>query len=75
MQSANVVYVVGEGNKVAIRSVTLADRVGQDYIVTEGLKQGERIIVEGIQKARPGAVVNPTDRPATAEVGNAKQGA
>jgi membrane fusion protein (multidrug efflux system) len=56
MQSANVVYVVGENNKVALRTVTLGERVGQDYIVTEGLKAGERVIVEGIQKARPGSV-------------------
>ena len=36
MQSANVVYVVGDNNKVALRSVTLGDRVGSDYIVTDG---------------------------------------
>jgi membrane fusion protein (multidrug efflux system) len=67
MQSANVVYVVGADNKVALRSVTLGERVGQDYIVTEGVKPGERIIVEGIQKVRPGAVVNAADRPVTSE--------
>ena len=67
LQSTNVVYVVGEGNKVAIRTVTLGDRVGQDYIVTEGVKPGEKIIVEGIQKARPGSVVNPTEQAVTAE--------
>jgi membrane fusion protein (multidrug efflux system) len=68
MQSTKVVYVVGEGNKVALRSVTLGDRVGQDYIVTEGVKAGERIIVEGLQKARPGDVVNPSDQPLTSEI-------
>jgi len=75
MQSAQVVYIVGEGNKVALRSVTLGDRVGPDYIVTEGVKAGERIIVEGIQKVRPGAIVNPTDRPVTSEVADARKGA
>ena len=71
MQSANVVYVVGENNKVALRTVTLGDRVGMDeYIVTDGLKVGERVIVEGIQKARPGSTVNATDRPLTSETGN-----
>jgi membrane fusion protein, multidrug efflux system len=72
MQSANVVYVVGDDNKVALRSVTLGDRVGSDYIVTDGVKAGDRIIVEGIQKARPGSVVNPTTQPLTSEK---KQGA
>jgi membrane fusion protein (multidrug efflux system) len=72
MQSANVVYVVGGDNKVALRSVTLGDRVGTDYIVTDGVKAGDRIIVEGIQKARPGTIVNPTTQPLTSE---RKQGA
>ena len=67
IQSTKVVYVVGSDNKVALRSVALGDRVGQDYIVTEGVKAGERIIVEGLQKARPGATVSPTEKPVTAE--------
>jgi membrane fusion protein (multidrug efflux system) len=68
LQSAQVVYVVGSDNKVALRTVVLGDRVGTDYIVTEGVKPGERIIVEGIQKARPGATVTPTTQAASAEV-------
>ena len=75
MQSAKIVYVVGDGNKVALRSVTLGERVGQDYIITEGVKAGERIIVEGIQKARPGDTVNPTDRPISSEKPEAGKGA
>jgi membrane fusion protein (multidrug efflux system) len=67
IQGTKVVYVVGNDNKVALRSVTLGDRVGQDYIITDGVKAGERIIVEGLQKARPGATVNPTDQPVSAE--------
>jgi membrane fusion protein, multidrug efflux system len=67
MQSANVVYVVGDNKKVALRSVTLGERVGTDYIVTDGVKAGERVIVEGLQKARPGSTVNPTDRPLSSE--------
>jgi membrane fusion protein (multidrug efflux system) len=70
MQSAKVIYVVGPDNKVSLRSVVLGQRVGPDYIVTEGLKSGERIIVEGLQKVRPGDTVNPTDQPLTSE--NAK---
>jgi membrane fusion protein (multidrug efflux system) len=75
MQSANVVYVVGGSNKVALRTVILGDRVGQDYIVTDGVKAGERIIIEGIQKARPGSIVNPTEQPVTAEKAEAMKGA
>jgi membrane fusion protein (multidrug efflux system) len=75
MQSANVVYVVGSDNKVALRSVTLAERVDQDYIVTEGVKAGERVIVEGIQKARPGSIVNASEQPVSSESDAAKKGA
>ena len=69
MQSAKVVYVVGADNKVALRSITLGPRVGSDYIVTEGVKGGERIIVEGLQKVRPGDTVNPTGQALTSEKG------
>jgi membrane fusion protein, multidrug efflux system len=72
IQSTKVVYVVGSDNKVALRSVTLGDRVGQDYIITDGVKAGERIIVEGIQKARPGTTVTPTERPISAESASAR---
>jgi membrane fusion protein (multidrug efflux system) len=74
MQSANVVYVVDTNNKVALRSVTLGDRVGQDYIVTEGVKAGERVITEGLQKARPGSTVNPSERSMSSERDAAKKG-
>ncbi len=74
MQSAKVVYVVGSDNKVQLRSVVLGARTGQDYIVTEGLKAGERIVVEGILKVRPGSLVTPAPA-ATRESGEAKKGA
>jgi membrane fusion protein (multidrug efflux system) len=72
IQSTKVVYVVGSDNKVTLRSVTLGDRVGKDYIITDGVKAGERIIIEGIQKARPGSTVNPTEQPASVETASAK---
>ncbi len=75
MQSAKTVYVVDAENKVALRTVTLGDRVGPDYIVTDGLTAGERIIVEGIQKARPGDTVNPVAQPMTAEKTEERKGA
>lgn len=67
MQSAKILYVLGPENRVQLRNVTLGDRVGQNFIVTEGLKAGERVIVEGVAKVRPGATVTPMDRPASAE--------
>jgi len=69
--ATKIVFVVSKENKVELRSVTLGDRVGEDYIVTAGLKPGERIVVEGIQKVRPGVTVTPTARPVTSEKGYA----
>lgn len=63
-QGAKVVLVVEAGDKVALRPVTLDERVGDSYIVTKGVKPGERVIVEGVQKARPGMQVKPEEAPA-----------
>lgn len=59
LQGSYQVAVVGSDNKVAIRPVTVADRVGAMWIITQGLKAGERVIVEGLQKVRAGAEVSP----------------
>jgi membrane fusion protein (multidrug efflux system) len=53
------VFVVGPANKVESRAVTTAERVGDAWIVTQGLKSGDRIIVEGQLRVRPGMAVNP----------------
>ncbi|WP_051946823.1 efflux RND transporter periplasmic adaptor subunit [Verrucomicrobium sp. BvORR106] len=58
-QSVQSVMVVGEGNKVEQRSIEAKDRFEDYFIVTNGLKAGERVVVEGLQKARAGMVVNP----------------
>jgi len=53
------VMVVGAENKAAPTPVKTGNMVGSDFIITEGLKGGEQVIVNGLQKARPGSVVNP----------------
>src|SRR5439155_27018141 len=58
LQGSHQVAVVTRDNKVSIRSVTVGDRVGNLWIVTDGLKAGERVIVEGLLKVRDGTVVN-----------------
>ncbi len=50
-QSVQSVMVVGEGNKVEQRSIVAKDRFEDYFIVTNGLKPGERVVVEGLQKA------------------------
>jgi membrane fusion protein (multidrug efflux system) len=59
MQGSYQVAVVDGENKVSIRTVTPGDRVGSDWIITDGLKPGDRVVAEGAEKLRPGAQVNP----------------
>ena len=58
LQGGYQVAVVDANNKVDFRPVKVADRTGTDWIIEEGLKPGERVIVEGLQKVRSGAVVD-----------------
>lgn len=57
-QGQSVMVVDGEG-KVAPRPIKVGGMSGTDWIVSEGLKEGDRVIVNGLQKAKPGAVVKP----------------
>jgi len=59
LQGGYQVAVVGGDDKVSIRTVTVGDRVGTQWIIAEGLNPGERIVAEGIQKVRAGAQVKP----------------
>ncbi len=65
LQGGYQVAVVDSDNKVSIRTVQAGDRVGNQWVIAEGLKQGERVVAEGIQKVRPGMLVTP--KPFTAE--------
>jgi membrane fusion protein (multidrug efflux system) len=53
------VAVVGRDNKVDIRPVKLAERVDNLWVIDEGLKPGERVVAEGVQKVKQGMNVNP----------------
>ncbi len=53
------VMTVGEGDKVAPRPVSTGGMAGADFIISSGLKGGERVIVDGLQKAKPESVVKP----------------
>jgi RND family efflux transporter MFP subunit len=58
LQGSHQVAVVDSDNKVSIRPVTVAERVGRFWIVTEGVKPGDRVVVEGLQKVRDGSPVD-----------------
>lgn len=70
-QMGTLVMVVGEGNKVEMRPVTLNVSIGNNYLVDSGLKGGERIVLEGLVKARPGQSVRIAD---TAQPAQGAQG-
>jgi membrane fusion protein (multidrug efflux system) len=59
LQGAYQVAVVDGENKVSIRTVKVGDRVGSLWIIADGLRPGERVVAEGVQKVRPGTQVNP----------------
>jgi len=53
------VLVVDRTNKVEVRRITATRQVGMDWVISNGLMTGERVIIDGIQKVRPTMVVNP----------------
>jgi membrane fusion protein (multidrug efflux system) len=59
LQGGYQVAVVDDENKVSIRAVKVGERSGTDWIIDEGLKPGERVVAEGVQKVRAGMTVNP----------------
>jgi len=59
MQGSYRVAVVGSDNKVSIRPVKVGDKVGSQWIIEDGLKPGESVIAEGIQRIRPDQVISP----------------
>ena len=67
LQGNYQVAVVGSDNKVQIRPVKVGEQVGTEWIIEQGLKPGERVVAEGVQKVRGGLTVNPKPLTTTAE--------
>jgi membrane fusion protein, multidrug efflux system len=70
-QQGDYVYVVGAGNKVEQRQIQLGQSTPTTAVIASGLKEGEMVIVDGVQRARPGIEVNPG--PASAPPASAGQ--
>jgi RND family efflux transporter MFP subunit len=56
-QGTYSVVVVDSNNQASIRPVKVGERVGQMWVITDGIKAGEQVIAEGMQKAREGVTV------------------
>ena len=59
LQGSYQVAVVGGDNKIEMRTVKVGERSGSLWVIEDGLKAGETVVVEGTQKIKPGAVVQP----------------
>jgi membrane fusion protein, multidrug efflux system len=60
-QSKRFVYVVGSGDKAEYREVTLGAAMDGERVIASGLKPGDRVILDGLQKLAPGSAVAPQD--------------
>jgi membrane fusion protein (multidrug efflux system) len=59
LQGKNYVWVLEGDNKVQQRDVQMGPRIGENWLVAQGLKAGDRVVIDGVQRLRPGMVVNP----------------
>jgi membrane fusion protein (multidrug efflux system) len=64
LQNLFSVAIVDASNKVAFRNVKVGQRVGSDWVIEDGLKPGERVVVEGLQRIRDGMTVEAKPAPA-----------
>jgi membrane fusion protein (multidrug efflux system) len=61
LQGSYQVAVIGDDNKVSLHPVKMGERIGAMWEVTEGLKPGDKVVVQGLQKARDGSTVATKD--------------
>lgn len=67
LQGTYNVFVVGADSIAQVRPIKPANRVGSNWVISEGLEPADRIVVEGLQKVRPGTKVRPTAAKTTAQ--------
>jgi membrane fusion protein (multidrug efflux system) len=61
-KGGNFVYLIDNDNKVISQDVSTGDWYGEYQIITNGLKLGDRVVVDGINKVRPGSIVDVVSR-------------
>jgi membrane fusion protein (multidrug efflux system) len=75
MQNMQSVFTVGPGNKAEVRAIVTGERTGDDWIVLQGLKPGDKVVVEGMQKIGPGSPVQATPyKPPAAAAASSERG-
>lgn len=74
LQGKNFIWVIGPDNKATQRPVKVGETIGENVVILDGIKPGERIVTEGLQKVREGAPVQPlTTTQMTQAAAQAKQ--
>lgn len=68
-QLGNFVLIIDDKNQVVTRHVDMGRRLGAMWVVNGGLEDGERIVIEGLQKVRPGVEVNPIEKTVDSKTG------
>jgi membrane fusion protein (multidrug efflux system) len=63
LQDRVFVYAVGDSNKVSRQAITIQGKSGANYLVTEGVKDGDRIVLQGIDHLQEGQIIQPTQAP------------
>jgi membrane fusion protein (multidrug efflux system) len=59
LQGKNYVWVLDAQGKAEQRDVQMGPRIGQNWLVAKGLNVGDRVIIDGVQRLKPGVPVNP----------------
>jgi membrane fusion protein (multidrug efflux system) len=63
LQDRVFVYAVGDSNKVSRQAITIQGKSGANYLVTEGVKDGDRIVLQGVDHLQEGQIIQPTQAP------------
>jgi membrane fusion protein (multidrug efflux system) len=62
------VYAVGDSNKVSRQAITIQGKSGANYLVSEGVKNGDRIVLQGLDHLQEGQIIQPTQAPKASAV-------
>ncbi|GAB3241573.1 efflux RND transporter periplasmic adaptor subunit [Hymenobacter seoulensis] len=68
LQDRVFVYAVGDSNRVSRRAITIQGKSGANYLVSEGVKDGDRIVLQGIDHLQEGQIIKPTQAPKASAV-------
>lgn len=68
LQDRVFVYAVGDSNKVSRQAITIQGKSGANYLVSEGVKDGDRIVLQSVDHLQEGQVIQPTQAPRAAAV-------